>query len=274
MLQEASRNNTWRSEHTRMDTGKHPADTLEKQPSDTQMSSDLAMLAALMERQMREAAAREERLATMLHESLTHSNLQRIPNSDSIPQRPQQVNVERPILLASSTFSDFLAWKEAWLDFAQCQHFDRQDKQTRTAALRQSLDEDLRRYVRQGIVEVGDNHDIDQIMSSLEKFICRQRNPLLDHMDYYNLMRGENETFDSFYTTLGELHKACEFDADRLCTECAAVIRQCEQCHNWSQRNSAEIMRNRLVVGTRDPETKHRLLSQANLKLEQAVQIC
>ena len=237
--------------------------------------SELATLVKLLQRQVEQSMEREKRLEDILmlsKQSEYLSNQARVGNLSN--QRPLQVNVERPVLSATATLSDFLSWKEAWLDFAVCQHFDRQDGRTRTAALRQSVDDDLRQYMRQDIIQVGEDDDVEKILTALEQFIRRQRNPLLDRIEYYNLRQEDDETFDSFYTTLGELHNACAFGTDQLCANCSVVIGECDKCRTWIKNKSSEIMRDRLIVGTRDSETRHKLLSESQLSLEKAVQIC
>ena len=56
---------------------------------------------------------------------------------------------------------------------------------TRMSAFRQTLDEDLRRFIREGIVSIPDTSDVQEAKDELRKFIRRQRNPLLDRMEFY-----------------------------------------------------------------------------------------
>ena len=65
------------------------------------------------------------------------------------------------------------------LDYSRCQHLEAQDLATQRAALRQTLDEDLRRFIREGIIAVTDRDDTQVVIDALRGYIRRQRNPLL-----------------------------------------------------------------------------------------------
>ena len=73
------------------------------------------------------------------------------------------------------------------------------DKETRVATLRQYLDEDIKRYLKQGIIPTENHHDTDEIINSIEKYIRQQRNTLLDRLDFYSLRQDDGETFDEFF---------------------------------------------------------------------------
>ena len=66
-----------------------------------------------------------------------------------VPALSKPVSIDRPTLLSSSTMSDFIAWEEAWSDYAQCQHLASQDREARLSAVRSTLDEDIRRIVKE-----------------------------------------------------------------------------------------------------------------------------
>ena len=49
--------------------------------------------------------------------------------------------------------------------YSRCQHLNQQDLATRRSALRQALDEDLRRFIREGIISVTDQDDTPAVIS-------------------------------------------------------------------------------------------------------------
>ena len=77
-------------------------------------------------------------------------------------------------------------WEEAWHDFSCCQKLSCQDKQTRASKIRQCLDEDLRRFLREDTISVPADPDASDIIDAVRTFICRQRNPLLNRTSFYN----------------------------------------------------------------------------------------
>ena len=64
--------------------------------------------------------------------------------------------------------SDFIAWEDAWSDYAQCQHLASQDRETGLSALRSTLDEDIRRFIRQGVISLPPNPDVPDVLVALK----------------------------------------------------------------------------------------------------------
>ena len=144
---------------------------------------------ALVQEQLKAAAAREAQLTKMLEKVMDGSEAsparlaQPSPSpSPSLGLGPsatiKPVSVERSMLISSANMADFVAcnWEEAWRDYARCQRLDSHDKATRFAAIRQTLDEDLRRFVREGIITMPSDPDADDVIVGVKSFIRRQRN--------------------------------------------------------------------------------------------------
>ena len=146
--------------------------SLPKDPGNPSPMSDVASLVELMKTQMKAAEEREMRMASMLESVLK-------PSADGRSQPVQvtsspstrAVSAERPMLLSSATLADFVSWEEAWTDYAKCQHLANQDRETRVSAVRQSFDEDIRRYIRQGIIGVPTNADVPDVIASVKAYV-------------------------------------------------------------------------------------------------------
>ena len=132
------------------------------------------------------------------------------PNSTSA-QVHKPVAVDRPIPLSSSTLADFSSWEESWEDYSVRQHLHLQDRATRVSAVRQTFDEDIGRYLREGVIIVPPSADVQEIIAEIKKYLSRQRSPLLDRLDFYNRRQQQGESFDSFVTALQEFFSACDF---------------------------------------------------------------
>ena len=234
-------------------------------------TADVAALTRLLERQMQAAEEREKRLQDMLTATLGS-----LPKQSSNPQTTtsstRQVSAERPILISSATQADFTAWEELWRDYAQCQHLSLQDRETRVAAIRQCLDEDLRRFIRQGTIFLPDNPDVQDVIDAVKEFVRRQRNPLLDRLDFYNRRQDKNESFDSFHTSLKELFSWSAFAGVNLCSTCTATV--CNSCKSTLAAQHADLMRDRIICGLFDEDTRLKLLAVRDLTLEKAVELC
>ena len=146
---------------------------------------DLNQLLQVIHAQVRASAQRDEQLKALLE---TFSSGQPpVPvvspaPTPHIPAAAKPIAVDRPTLLSSATLADFTAWSEAWDDYARCQILATQPLLTRMSAFRQTLDEDLRRFIREGIISIPDTSDVEEAKDELRKFIRRQRNPLLDRI--------------------------------------------------------------------------------------------
>ena len=150
------------------------------------LSSDIATLAQLVSDQLKAADAREKQLTDILQQALSQLSSPSVPSaSTSTSPAPKTVSVERPMLMSSATLADFTAWEEMWRDYSQCQHLSSQDKCTRMAAVRQCLDEDLRRFLREGIIVLPPQPDSPDLIAAVKEFTRQQRNPLLDRISFY-----------------------------------------------------------------------------------------
>ena len=135
--------------------------------------SDLMML---MKAQLLAAEKREERLEKMLRTAVSATAAQ----PPAAVMKSKQISAERPVLLALSTASlaEFSAWEESWYDYAVCKQLAAQSHETRVSAVRLSCDEEIRRYLREGIIKVPPNADVPEFIKAVKMFIRGQRNPL------------------------------------------------------------------------------------------------
>ena len=203
--------------------------------------------------------------------------VQENPRGQVSPQKRPPSKLNAQFWSVTAILADFTTWKESCEDFVRCQHLGSQDRETRMAALRQSLDEELWRYpyIRQDIICISEEEDDDAIIGAIEAFVRRRRNPLLNRLEFYNLKQDGNELLDSFLTVLKERYKACDFTVREFCSTCTRSLCRCGQCWSSVQRRGQETLRDRLVIGIRDDDTRHKLsLSTPPLTLEDAVQIC
>ena len=231
---------------------------------------DISQLTMVMMEQLKAAGEREKRMELLLEQFMHRDSQSSQPSTQPVRQKP--VAAERPILLSTATLADFAAWKESWDDYYRCQQLDAQDRETRVASLRQALDEDLRRYIREGVINIPEVSDIDEMIRIVQAYIRRQRNALLDRIDFYNRQQQAAESFDSFLTVLKEMFAACDFGSCSLCATCKRRV--CQTCKQGLARVHDDTMRDRIVIGIRDDDTRHKLLAKKDLTLDEAIQTC
>ena len=239
---------------------------------------DLAAVLQLLSSQIASANQRDQQFQTLMQQlqssdaATSHGPSSSGHSSGPAGSAPKPVSAERPVLISSATMSDFATFEEAWADYAQCQHLSSQDRETRMSAFRQCLDEDLRRYVREQIIVFPAGADVADAMPVLRAYIRRQRNPLLDRIDFYGRRQQRGEAFDSFYTSLRELFHACDFSACSVCSTCDSAL--CSPCKQSLQKFHADILRDRVVTGIYEEATRHKLLATPDLTLEGAITVC
>ena len=140
------------------------------------------------------------------------------------------------------------------------------------AAFRQTLDDDLRRFIREGVIAIADSADVDVAIEAIREYIRRQRNPLLDRLDFYRRCQQRKESFDNFYTSLRELYHACAFSDNSVCSTCSG--RMCSNCTASLRKANDDLLRDRIVTGLHSDETRHKLLAMTDLTLSDAVKVC
>ena len=140
------------------------------------------------------------------------------------------------------------------------------------SAFRQTLDEDLRRFIREGIISIPDTSDVQEAKDELRKFIRRQRNPLLDRMEFYRRAQQPGESFDAWYTSLRELFHACNFTGLSVCSTCSGCM--CAACTQGLSALGDDILRDRIVTGVLSDEARHKLLATKDLTLKACVDLC
>ncbi len=194
------------------------------------------------------------------------ADLQRLLSTSNSGLLTQTTKTERPIcskdapkLLANANLNEFARWYQRWSDFVICQHLDAQTREAQVAALRSCLDDDLVRFLQQGIITVDDTTaTISTYIDALKLYVRSQQNPLLDRIKFFQRQQETGESFDEFLATVKELKIACDF----------SFKEDCDNCRSRDQ----EILRDKIVSGVRDQSTRHKLLAADKLTLDQAVQ--
>ena len=73
-------------------------------------------------------------------------------------------------------------------------------------------------------------------------------------------------------TALKKLFRACDFSTLEVCFTCAPKF--CQDCPNTLKKANEDILKDRIVVGVHDNDTRRKLLAHENLTMMDAVRIC
>ena len=181
----------------------------------------------------------------------------------SVPRssQPRAISgVQAPKLAADSTISNFNSWKSNWEDYFQTQQLSNHPLESQVATLKSCLDEEIKRFMRQDVIQVPSGGNVEQILDALKSWIKKKHNCLLDRRDFYDRRQGQSEPFDNFFADIKELYACSDFLRDDSCATCTA--------------NSSEALRDRILTGIYCNEIREKLLAEKSLTLEKAVEMC
>ena len=105
----------------------------------------------------------------------------------------------------------------------------------------------------------GSEPTVDTYLSAVKSYIRSQHNPLLDRIRFFERKQELGESFDEFLASVKELQVACDFSVDEDCATCML--------------HQEQALRDKLVIGIRSQETRHKLLAVSPLTLADAVRI-
>lgn len=168
--------------------------------------------------------------------------------------------VKAPNLSADSNLANFNSWKCDWEDYAETQQLSKHTVESQVAALKNCLDEEIKRYMRQDVIEVPAGATVAQVIEAIKTWIKKKRNCLLDRRDFYTRKQDRSEPFDNFFADIKELQDSSDFKRDEKCTHCTA--------------NSTEALRDRIITGIYSDETREKLLAEKSLSLDKTVEMC
>ena len=146
----------------------------------------------------------------------------------------------------------FRAWKVRWDDYALLAGLSAQPPPVRMAVLRSCLSDEAIRVVNNFDLPAAQRNDMAAVLKRLEEYACGQSNQVLQRRLFNLRSQREGEAFDDFLTELRELSNTCGF---------------CDKCRE-------SLIRDRVVIGLRDPDVIKKLCAVRNLTLDQAVQLC
>ena len=263
---------------------------------DSQAVADtISRLAALLEEQARASAKREERLeeqarvsaereerleqrmlaiaesASRASQSRTHSDngggaptgeddssARSDARSDDSTAQPRPARrfgataTPAPRLVEGVSLREFATWREKFKGYALLTELSELPQESQTAALMALLDDQWARVLRHGLDVNVNTSSMEDIIDSMERHLRQQRSIILDRRDYYSRQQEDGESFDDFLIALKEIAQFCDF---------------CSHC-------SDSQLRDKIVMGVRSEETLRVLLSEKDLTLQSAVDIC
>lgn len=163
--------------------------------------------------------------------------------------------------LSVDTIDDFDAWRatlEAYFDAVNIQH-DETDGETlslkkmagrRACMLNAFTSATFRKYKNLPLTD-QEFRDPETVMNAIREHVLGQVNIIVERNRFWKRQQSEGESFNDYVMQLRDLMRTCKF---------------CE--------HSEDLLRDKIVLGVRNPETVKRLLAQPDLSLADALTIC
>ena len=146
------------------------------------------------------------------------------------------------------------SWRNRWNDFAELSQLTIYPNSEQMAAFRMTLDSTMQQVVEVGLgITPATITTPDYVLDRIADYIRAKRNVALDRVAFEERRQGPSESFDEFFIGLRRLA-----DAADLCGTCSETR-----------------LVTRIIAGTRDSETKKKLLAISPFpSLQATVNIC
>lgn len=169
-----------------------------------------------------------------------------------VPLRPVSgVKPPAPLAIDTHMAENWRLFKQKWNNYAILTGLETQKRQYQVALLLHTLgDEALKIY--NGFQVNEDTVTVDDVIACFEQFAVGQVNETYERFIFNKRVQAKEETVENFLASIRSLVKTCNY---------------CETC-------VPSILRDRIVVGIRNPDTQSALLKEKDLTLDAAVQIC
>ena len=151
-----------------------------------------------------------------------------------------QIPPPAPMNVKSDVSTNWKMFKEAWCYYVTATELNKKPKEVQAGALCSVMGMDCVK-VMNSLTTLTASHkkDPEKILSALSDHFMPQKNLLFERVKFGFANQAENERIDQYVVRLCQLAESCEFE--NLCES---------------------LIRDRLVIGTRDSSTRDRLLRE------------
>ena len=157
-----------------------------------------------------------------------------------------------PLNLQTNRVENWSLWKQQWSNYVVISRLNSQSIDYQTAMLLNSIGTDALKIYNGFAFDNGDTRDIATILKKFDEQIIGELNETYERYKFNSRKQATGERFDMYLTELRHLAKNCNF-CNCLCDT---------------------LLRDRIVMGIHDNETRKRLLEMKDLTLDRCVDVC
>ena len=156
-------------------------------------------------------------------------------------------------VLDTNVADNWRLFRQKWKNYSVISKLDQQEQSYQVALLLHTVgDEALRIYNGFVFTTTENNRTIKEILEKFDEYAVGEINETYERFVFNKRCQREDESFESFLTELRTLVKSCNF---------------CDTCLE-------SIVRDRIVLGIRNPDIQNNLLRKRKLSLQKAIDIC
>jgi len=146
--------------------------------------------------------------------------------------------------------SNWKFFKEQWQNYEVASGLAQKEANVRLATLTVVTDKDCYEIL-QRLPDSESKTMVEETLTALEQYFIPKRNVTYERFVFNNCHQGTRETVDEYVTKLHSLNSTCEFGA-----------------------LTDDLISDRLLLGTKLDQVRPKLLSEADLTLQKALEIC
>ncbi|GFR79749.1 30S ribosomal protein S7P [Elysia marginata] len=165
---------------------------------------------------------------------------------------PSGIRPPHPFNLKESPIEGWKLFKQSWENYVVITDILKKDKKYQKAMFLHCIGPDALKVYNTFNLAEDDTTKLQDIIAKFENFIIGETNETYERYKFNQRNQLSEETTDQFITALKTLSSTCNF---------------CD-CMKES------LLRDRLVTGIRNPETRKKLLERRKLTLQDAIDIC
>ncbi|XP_028411114.1 uncharacterized protein K02A2.6-like [Dendronephthya gigantea] len=172
-----------------------------------------------------------------------------------VAETPVPYGIQPPTglnLASKNRKENWKIYKQRWNDYAIISQLQRQTEEYRVALFLYSIGPDAVKIYNSFDLPPEDKRKISKIMEKFDRYAVGETNETYERFIFTRKKQKEDETIDEYVAELRTLAQTCNF--------CTCL---CDS-----------LLRDRVVLGINDANTRKRLLRQADLTLAKCIDIC
>jgi hypothetical protein len=178
---------------------------------------------------------------------------ERVVASTSASSYNSSVKPPQPLILGDNKAESWKIFKRRWTNYELLSEVGKKPHAFQVAMFENCLSDDAIRLLNGfSFATVEENRTVKEIVEKFEEYAVGEVNDTMERYIFHNRVQKEGEEFDNFLADIRRLALTCKF---------------CNDCEE-------SMVRDRVVLGVRDDDTREALLKERGLKLKTCIDIC